>query len=163
MCVSFRLPCRLRHRALYLLHADLFISALPLCSRPPTFPRCARTAIIDRTALFVARSANPPQFEDKIRENQRQDPKFSFLNPADPYHAYYRHRMDKVVQGELDEDVEVKEAKGEEKVEPAVEADVGKEPPPPEFILELPNISAIDLCVSPLLGRIWGRVACRFG
>ena len=106
-------PSVCRVRALYLLHADLFISALPLCSRPPTLSRCARTAIIDRTALFVARSANPPQFEDKIRENQRQDPKFSFLNPADPYHAYYRHRMDKVVQGELDEDVEVKEAKGE--------------------------------------------------
>ncbi|OBZ75193.1 Splicing factor 3A subunit 1 [Grifola frondosa] len=62
-------------------------------------------SVIDRTALFVARSANPPQFEDKIRENQRQDPKFAFLNPADPYHAYYRHRMDKVVRGELDDEV----------------------------------------------------------
>ena len=60
--------------------------------------------MIDRTAQFVARSANPPQFEDKIRENQRQDPKFSFLNPADPYHAYYRHRMEKVVRGEVDEE-----------------------------------------------------------
>ena len=141
----------------YVLLALTFLSLHPLLAPvlPPSLPQCARTAIIDRTALFVARSANPPQFEDKIRENQRQDPKFSFLNPADPYHAYYRHRMDKVVQGELDEDVEVKEAKGEEKAEPAVEADIGKEPPPPEFILELPNISAIDLCVSPLFGRIW--------
>ncbi len=53
-------------------------------------------AVIDRTALFVARSANPPQFEDKIREGQRSDPKFSFLNPVDPYHAYYRHRLDRI-------------------------------------------------------------------
>ncbi|KAJ2989100.1 hypothetical protein NUW54_g8895 [Trametes sanguinea] len=68
-------------------------------------------SVIDRTAQFVARSANPPQFEDKIRENQRGDPKFAFLNPADPYHAYYRHRMEKVVRGELEEVAPGKEEK----------------------------------------------------
>jgi hypothetical protein len=111
-------------------------------------------AVIDRTALFVARSANPPQFEDKIREGQRSDPKFSFLNPADPYHAYYRHRMDKVAQGDLgDEASPEKEGKGEgeEGAEPAEFVDIGLEPPPPEFIMDLPNISSIDLCVIPLL------------
>lgn len=104
--------------------------------------------MIDRTALFVARSANPPQFEDKIREGQRSDPKFSFLNPADPYHAYYRHRMDKVAQGDLgDEATPDKEGKGdgEGSAEPAEFVDIGLEPPPPEFIMDLPNISSIDL------------------
>ncbi|THH14717.1 hypothetical protein EW146_g5648 [Bondarzewia mesenterica] len=114
-------------------------------------------AIIDRTALFVARSANPPQFEDKIRENQRQDPKFSFLNPADPYHAYYRHRMDKVVRGELDEEITAKEGKEEEKPVEKVEEDVGKEPPQPEFILDLPNISAIDLDIMKLTALFTAR------
>ncbi|KAK1235676.1 SF3a splicing factor complex subunit, partial [Marasmius sp. AFHP31] len=57
-------------------------------------------SVIDKTATFIARSANPPQFEDKIREGQRSDPKFSFLNPADPYNAYYRHKLDKLFQGE---------------------------------------------------------------
>ena len=103
------------------------------------------TAVIDRTASFVARSANPPQFEDKIRENQRQDPKFSFLNPADPYHAYYRHRMEKVVRGEVDD--EVTQEKGEEtkEVVPEKEVDLGVEPPHPQFILDAASISAIDL------------------
>ena len=108
-------------------------------------------AVIDRTALFVARSANPPQFEDKIREGQRSDPKFSFLNSADPYHAYYRHRMDKVAQGDFgDESTPDKEAKGEgENGDARVEVvDLGKEPPVPDFIMDLPNISSIDLCVS---------------
>ena len=106
------------------------------------------TAVIDRTALFVARSANPPQFEEKIRENQRQDPKFAFLNPADPYHAYYRHRMDKVVRGELEEETAPKEAeKTEEKPVETAPVDLGEEPPIPEFILNIPNITAIDLCV----------------
>jgi hypothetical protein len=109
------------------------------------------TAVIDRTAQFVARSANPPQFEDKIRENQRNDPKFSFLNPADPYHAYYRHRLERALNGEPDEEAaDTPDAGAVEGVEdkPKVEkapVDPGKEPPVPDFILDLPNISAIDL------------------
>ncbi|KAM5539086.1 hypothetical protein V8D89_007309 [Ganoderma adspersum] len=104
-------------------------------------------SVIDRTAAFVARSANPPQFEEKIRENQRQDPKFAFLNSADPYHAYYRHRMDKVVRGEVEEGPAPKEGeKVEEKPEePVVPLDLGEEPPVPEFILNIPNITVIDL------------------
>lgn len=102
--------------------------------------------MIDRTAQFVARSANPPQFEDKIREGQRSDPKFSFLNPADPYHAYYRHRMEKVIRGEtLDDAPQEKpdnESAATERPEPI---DIGVEPPPANFIMDLPNISAIDL------------------
>lgn len=96
----------------------------------------------------MARSANPPQFEDKIREGQRSDPKFSFLNPADPYHAYYRHRMDKISQGDLGDESTAKDGKAEGEEDEAMEfIDVGQEPPPPEFIMDLPNISSIDLCV----------------
>lgn len=104
-------------------------------------------AVIDRTALFVARSANPPQFEDKIREGQRNDPKFSFLNPADPYHAYYRHRMDKINRGEIDESTPEKDGKENGDVQPAQVLDIGVESPPPEFIMDMPNISSIDLYV----------------
>ena len=90
----------------------------------PTEPPLLKSAaVIDRTAAFVARSANPPQFEEKIRENQRQDPKFAFLNSADPYHAYYRHRMDKVVRGEIEEGTAPKEG---EKVEEKSEEELAK-------------------------------------
>jgi splicing factor 3A subunit 1 len=103
-------------------------------------------AIIDRTASFVARSANPPQFEDKIRESRREDPKFSFLNSADPYHAYYRHRIQKIEGG--DEDV-VMDSKPKDDliakpVGPPKEV-VPKEPPPQEFVMEIPHIGAADL------------------
>ncbi|KAH9951387.1 Pre-mRNA splicing factor PRP21 like protein-domain-containing protein [Amylocystis lapponica] len=116
-------------------------------------------SVIDRTANFVARSANPPQFEDKIRENQRQDPKFSFLNPADPYHAYYRHRMDKVARGELDDEPapgKEERAQSENIVEER-EVDIGVEPPVPEFILTIPNISAIDLDIMKLTALFTAR------
>ena len=95
-----------------------------------------------------AKTANPPQFEDKIRETQRQDPKFSFLNPADPYHAYYRHRMEKVTRGEVDdEQVPEKVEPGEAVKVPEKEVDRGLEPPTPEFIFDEVNISAIDMYV----------------
>jgi splicing factor 3A subunit 1 len=107
-------------------------------------------AIIDRTASFVARSANPPQFEDKIRENQRSDPKFSFLNPADPYHAYYRHRVDKVTRGEVgEEQAQANDGPAApEDDKPVVAQDAGTEPPPPEFILNIHNVTVFDLCVA---------------
>ncbi|KAG6891033.1 hypothetical protein C0992_010695 [Termitomyces sp. T32_za158] len=107
-------------------------------------------SVIDRTALFVARSANPPQFEDKIREGQRNDPKFSFLNPVDPYHAYYRHRMDRINRGEVDESTPEKDGKENGDVQPVQVLDVGVEPPPPEFITDIPNISSIDLDIMKL-------------
>lgn len=104
------------------------------------------TAVIDRTAIFVARSANPPQFEDKIREGQRSDPKFSFLNPADPYHAYYRNKMEKVAQGDMgDDSAQNKDGQENGAAESAEPVDIGVEPAPPEFIMDLPNISSIDL------------------
>jgi splicing factor 3A subunit 1 len=58
--------------------------------------------------------------------------------------------MDKVALGDFgDESTPEKEAKGEgENGSVTTEVvDLGKEPPPPEFIMDLPNISNIDLYV----------------
>lgn len=48
-------------------------------------------SIVDKTAQFVAR--NGPEFEKRILANGRNNVKFNFLNPSDPYHAYYQHRV----------------------------------------------------------------------
>jgi len=110
-------------------------------------------AVIDKTAGFVANSANPVQFEDKIRENQRHDPKFSFLNSADPYHAYYTHRIEKIINGEADETGTPTKSRAQSmQVDEEVGGGVGKitrvfgkEPSPTEFVIDLPNVTAIDL------------------
>uniref|UniRef100_A0A0D6QZE4 Splicing factor 3A subunit 1 n=1 Tax=Araucaria cunninghamii TaxID=56994 RepID=A0A0D6QZE4_ARACU len=47
--------------------------------------------IVDKTAQFVAR--NGPEFEKRILANEKNNAKFNFLNPSDPYHAYYQHRV----------------------------------------------------------------------
>lgn len=103
-------------------------------------------AVIDRTATFVANSPTPVQLEDKIREGQRSDPKFSFLNPADPYHAYYRDKMTRVMQGEQEVAPEASSgATPTGQTSAPVPMDVGIEPPQSIFITDFPNISAVDL------------------
>ena len=56
---------------------------------------------MDKTASFVAR--NGPEFEEKIRNNEISNTKFNFLNPNDPYHAYYRHKVKEIEEGKSNE------------------------------------------------------------
>lgn len=42
---------------------------------------------------------NGPEFEARIRQNEINNPKFNFLNPNDPYHAYYRHKVNEFKEG----------------------------------------------------------------
>ena len=55
--------------------------------RPPPEIR----AIVDKTAQFVAK--NGPEFEAKIMADKGGDMKFAFLKPENPYHAYYRFKV----------------------------------------------------------------------
>ncbi|KAI0928322.1 hypothetical protein AcW1_005601 [Taiwanofungus camphoratus] len=66
--------------------------------------------------------------------------------------------MDKVVRGELeDEPVPGKEEKQAEGVVEEREIDLGVEPPVPEFILNIPNITAIDLDIMKLTALFTAR------
>jgi splicing factor 3A subunit 1 len=47
--------------------------------------------IIEKTATFVAK--NGPEFERRIISLNQGNAKFNFLQPSDPYHAYYHHRV----------------------------------------------------------------------
>lgn len=42
---------------------------------------------------------NGRQFEDKILENERNNPKFNFMFTIDPYHLYYRKRLEELIEG----------------------------------------------------------------
>jgi splicing factor 3A subunit 1 len=48
-------------------------------------------AIVDKTAQFVAK--NGPEFEKRILGSEKNNAKFNFLLPADPYHAYYQSKI----------------------------------------------------------------------
>ena len=59
--------------------------------RPPPDIR----AIVDKTALFVAR--NGKQFEARIQASaEGQSQKFAFMRPNDPYNAYYEFKIREV-------------------------------------------------------------------
>ncbi|KAL6627673.1 hypothetical protein ACP70R_031399 [Stipagrostis hirtigluma subsp. patula] len=69
---------------------------------PPTVATHTRTigiihpppdirVIIEKTATFVAK--NGPEFERRIISHNQGNAKFNFLQPSDPYHAYYQHRI----------------------------------------------------------------------
>lgn len=47
-------------------------------------------SILDTTASFVAKK---PAFESRILQKNGDDPRFAFLHSSNPYHAYYRERI----------------------------------------------------------------------
>ncbi|XP_067668846.1 splicing factor 3A subunit 1-like [Haliotis asinina] len=122
--------------------------------------------IVDKTASFVAR--NGPEFENRIRQNEVNNPKFNFLNPNDAYHAYYQYKVK-----------EFKEGKGQEPAAPKLnlssalkpppehpkiaEVFVPKDPPPEfEFVADPPSISAYDLDVVKLTAQFVARNGRQF-
>uniref|UniRef100_A0A7N8WXK3 Splicing factor 3a, subunit 1 n=1 Tax=Mastacembelus armatus TaxID=205130 RepID=A0A7N8WXK3_9TELE len=130
--------------------------------------------IVDKTASFVAR--NGPEFEARIRQNEINNPKFNFLNPNDPYHAYYRHKVNEFKEGKAQEPsaavpkVMQQQAMQQsqqlpQKVQSQViqETIVPKEPPPEfEFIADPPSISAFDLDVVKLTAQFVARNGRQF-
>ena len=59
-------------------------------------PNCG-IVIVDKTAGYVARMG--PQFEIEMREREKNNLKFAFLNANDPYHTYYRMRLKETLEG----------------------------------------------------------------
>uniref|UniRef100_A0A8C7YK44 Splicing factor 3a, subunit 1 n=1 Tax=Oryzias sinensis TaxID=183150 RepID=A0A8C7YK44_9TELE len=129
--------------------------------------------IVDKTASFVAR--NGPEFEARIRQNEINNPKFNFLNPNDPYHAYYRHKVNEFKEGKAQEPSAavpkvMQQAMQQsqqlpQKVQSQViqETVVPKEPPPEfEFIADPPSISAFDLDVVKLTAQFVARNGRQF-
>lgn len=97
-------------------------------------------AIVEKTAGYVARSG--PVFEDRIREKNQGNSKFSFLSPNDAYAPFYLWRLSEVRAGN-NADITGKMG-GSASTAPAKPK--GPEPPPEfSFSARMPNISALDL------------------
>ncbi|KAH8358514.1 hypothetical protein KR093_000496 [Drosophila rubida] len=129
--------------------------------------------IVDKTASFVAR--NGPEFEARIRQNELGNPKFNFLNGGDPYHAYYRHKVNEFREGNdagLTAVVGLKQLavtsaaqqRQQELLKQVVEQQfVPKEPPAEfEFIADPPSIAAMDLDIVKLTAQFVARNGRQF-
>lgn len=98
-------------------------------------------AIVEKTAGYVAR--NGTVFEDRIRDKEKHNPKFSFLTSTDAYAPFYAWRLQEVRDGRG-----TAISAGRPGDATAQESEKPKGPaPPPEFHFSarMPNISAQDL------------------
>ena len=128
--------------------------------------------IVDKTASFVAR--NGVEFEQRIKQNEINNPKFNFLNTGDPYHAYYQYKVDAIREGKVEpEKVKAPEvapvtavAHKQSELLKSVQKEttiVPKEPPPEfEFLADPPSISAFDLDVVKLTAQFVARNGRQF-
>lgn len=99
--------------------------------------------ILEKTAGYVAR--NGATFEDRIRDKESQNPKFSFLNPADAYYAFYEWRLNEIRAGR---GTAVAAGRVGETVAPEPEKPKGPPKPPAfEFSPRIPRINQKDLDV----------------
>lgn len=139
-------------------------AALPATAPAVILPPPEIKSIVDKTAAFIAKNANPA-LEQRLREREKTDSRFAFMNPADAYHAYYKQRVNDVRAGNVGSpapdgtatetkstaDAVVDSATGSAQEAAGDAAEAGKpvEPPSLEFLADLPpNIQAVDLCVS---------------
>lgn len=122
-------------------------------------------AVQEKTAGYVARNGLP--FEDRLRGDEKQAAKMPWLFPEDPYHTYYKWRIDEIKAGRG-----TSVSAGRKEGEAATGGGAGftgreerKGPEKPEefaFSARMPNISAQDLEVVKLTalfvaknGRSW--------
>ena len=161
--------------------------ALPAPSVGIIYPPPEVRNIVDKTAGFVAR--NGPEFEQRIKQNEVNNPKFNFLNPGDPYNAYYEHRVKDIREGKEDDAAPTgtaakapaggeagkaassaaTDAMKQRQSELLKQAQKEQEPPPPkeppadfEFIADPPSISAFDLDVVKLTAQFVARNGRQF-
>jgi len=121
-------------------------SALPEeVSKPPpgvVLPPKDIRGIVEKTAGYVAR--NGSIFEDRIRDKEKNNPKFSFLSPNDAYSPFYLWRLSEIKEGR---GTAVSAGRvGEIAVQAEPEKPRGPAPPPEfRFSARMPNINAQDL------------------
>uniref|UniRef100_A0A0N4ZKE7 Splicing factor 3A subunit 1 n=1 Tax=Parastrongyloides trichosuri TaxID=131310 RepID=A0A0N4ZKE7_PARTI len=119
------------------------------------FPPPDIRSIIDKTASFVAQHGE--QFETKIKEKERENRKFKFMFPNDPYHVYYKFQIDSFKKTGTPMSInKLKEGKDENEAEEVKPKFVftPKDPPRPYRFSDDPcTLNSYDLAVMKLVAR----------
>lgn len=117
---------------------------------------------------------NGPEFEARIRQNELGNPKFNFLSPGDPYHAYYQHKVGDFRDGKGNDPastlpagiqkLSVAHQKQQELLKQVAEQQfIPKEAPIEfEFIADPPSISALDLDIVKMTAQFVARNGRQF-
>ncbi|KAL5479911.1 hypothetical protein EMCRGX_G023512 [Ephydatia muelleri] len=121
--------------------------------------------IVDKTADFVAR--NGREFEERIKHNEAGNAKFNFLNPHDPYHAYYQHKIKEIQEGVAQELASTHQTQPLAASKPptaiVTEPEVPSEPPSEwEYLVTTPSISGVELDIVKLTAQFVARNGAQF-
>ncbi|CAD7697669.1 unnamed protein product [Ostreobium quekettii] len=123
-------------------------------------------AIVDKTAEFVAR--NGLDFEKRILANEKNNLKFNFLVPGDPYNAYYKTKIADFSDGEVLEkpaasesalaEPQQKQVEEVAKVAAPAAAKTLEEPEPEDYTVHVPEgLTAQDLDIIKLVAQFVAR------
>lgn len=107
--------------------------------------------IVDKTAMHIFKSPTPELLEEKIREHQKNDPKFAFLTAEDPYYQYYKYMLEKSREDAEDAAkgiINQKAAAAAAKKKEEEITTTATEPRAHEFRVDLPGVTAHDLYVN---------------
>ncbi|KAK9461640.1 Pre-mRNA splicing factor PRP21 like protein-domain-containing protein [Lipomyces oligophaga] len=110
-------------------------------------------AIIEKTAGYVSR--NGQAFESRIREKEKENNRFSFLNTSDPYYPFYEWRLDEFREGragnESAQSATATKTNGSSasisSISTVDKSNKAAAPSAYEFAVTMPPISALDLDV----------------
>lgn len=125
--------------------------------------------IVDKTASFVAK--NGPEFESRVKANEVGNNKFMFLNPTDPYHGYYQHKLKEFMENKPSEPNPVPSVVQKQVIPPKVQRQVLKaqaavvptEPPREfEFVIDPPSVSQFELDLLKLSAQFVARNGRKF-
>ncbi|ORY32985.1 hypothetical protein BCR33DRAFT_856399 [Rhizoclosmatium globosum] len=134
---------------------------------PEIIPPPGIKEIADKTARFIAKSANGLQFEERLRDQNKNDPKFCFLNQLDPYHRYYKNRVAEFAANPAapastttnqQQQQTAQQQQQQQQTAPQVEQELQKVSVKEyEFSVEMPSVSASDLDVVKLTAQFVAR------
>ncbi|KAG4301457.1 hypothetical protein PCANB_002218 [Pneumocystis canis] len=134
--------------------SDLFKT--PLAHLGMILPPLDIREIVEKTANYVSR--NGIVFEEKIREKEKNNTKFCFLNPADPYYKYYEFRLEEHKKGKFISLTTKDQQKTEQNASKQLQNKAALlEPPKFYFSASLPAISAADLDILKLTAQFVAR------
>ena len=122
------------------------------------YKACSTAGIIDKTALAISKSPTPSLLEDKIRERQKSDAKFAFMQEDDPFHQYYRYMKERVAEdAEAVRQGTLAPQQQTQTMDEVIDQVGGYEPKPAEFKVDLPGVTAHDLDVLRLTALFHAR------
>ncbi|KNZ43930.1 hypothetical protein VP01_96g6 [Puccinia sorghi] len=140
---------------------------------PPEIRSKQFISIVDKTAAFIAKNQNPKLcknsvgVEEKIRQREKTDSRFSFLNPDDAYNPYYRHRIE-IIKNGGDPSQPASSSKTNLTNSTAPKPEDADKPPEPatlQFLIDpsqMPKINAVDLEIIKLTALFTARLGRKF-